>query len=431
VRVEGAEQRSSLSDYRLFSGALSAYHLGRVAAREIPSTLREREIPVAVWMDGDAVAVAPTRPLELDVHTLVTPELGRVLELNVTERIPMLARVWPPPEVSVGMGPSLYCGDIGGVATGAVTLPPAFAPAVVERAADVVGPWAERCVTVSLASEPPPGTLILPPLHEGIAFDPAMLRYQPGVATESPCIGEEIHFGGAICAEVADDRVTFRAFGGSALLSLWVPEPWGEVVTDGGNAVLRGLEPDSTYTLSGRLFDLASGAHAFDVDVATRAARPHLVIDEVLSDPDGVERSSEWVELTNDGGAGVSLLGMTFEDVGGVVALPDVLVAPGERVLLVDDAFAPDAELDIVADPSTRLVRLPALGKGGLSNQGELLRLRDASGAVLSRFPAEKSRRAGQSVARRAPDAPDDDPASFGPHLEPGASPGMPNAVEP
>jgi hypothetical protein len=431
LRIDGTEQRSALSDFRLFSGALSAYHLGRVAARQIPSTLGSREVPIAVWMDGDAVAIAPTRSLELDVHTLVTPELGRVLELNVAKSVPLLERTWPPPEFSVGVGPSIYCGDISGVATGSVALPPAGVPAMVEAAEDAVGSWAERCVVVSLAAKPPPGTLLLPPMQDGIAFDPAPLRYEPAAAQPAPCTAQEIAVGGPVCAEIADDRVEFRAFGGPALLSLTAPEPWAAVVASGGSVVLRGLEPATAYRLSGRVFDLGSGAHVFAADVTTLAPRPHLVIDEVLADPGGVERTSEWVELTNDGGASVSLLGMTFEDVGGSVALPDVLVGPGQRVLLVDDAFAPDGELDIVPDASTPLLRLATLGKGGLSNQGELLRLRDASGAVVSRFPAGKSARAGQSLARRTPDAPDDDPASFGPHLEPGASPGMPNAVEP
>lgn len=431
LRVEGVEQRSALADFRLFSGALSAYHLGRVVAREIPSTLREREVPIAVWMEDEAIAVAPTRPLDLDVHTLVSPELGRVVELNVTESVPVLERSWPPSSVSAGVGPSVYCGDVGGVAIGSVSLPPVLVPAVVELGAAVLGSWAERCVVVSLAAEPAPGTLLLPPIHEGTAFEPAALRYEPGVPPESACSAHEVALGGPICAEIADDRIAFRAFGGPALLSLSAPEPWGEVVASGGSVVLRGLAPESRYTLSGSVFDLGSGAQAFDVDVTTLAPRPHLVIDEVLSDPGGVERTGEWVELTNDGAAGVSLAGMTFEDVGGAVSLPEVLVAPGERVLLVDDAFAPDAELDIVPDAFTRLVRVATLGKAGLSNQGELLRLKDASGTVISRFPAEKSRRAGQSLARRVPDAPDDDPASFGPHLEPGASPGLPNAVEP
>lgn len=431
LRVGGSGDRSALSDFRLFSGPLTAYHLGRIAARELPSTLEERELPVAVWSDGDDIVVSPTRPLELDVHTLATPELGRILEFTVTERVPMLERLWPPPGVSAGVGPSVYCGDVGSVNEGQVFLPPAGVPAALEIGGDALGSLSGRCVQLSLAVEPPAGTLLLPPLLEGIAFDPAVLVHAPSAPLDAPCVEPEVHFGGPVCAEVADDRIVLRAFGGSALLSLATPEPWAAVLVPGRSAVLRGLEPNSVHRVSGWMFDLGAGARSFEREVATLPARPHLVIDEVLSDPAGVERASEWIELTNDGGTSASLVGLVLEDVGGAVELPDVLVAPGERVLLVGDDFAPDPELDQVPDLATPLVRVGSLGKGGLSNQGELLRLRDASGVVVSRFPAKKSSRAGQSLARRSPDAPDDDPSSFGPHSAPGASPGAPNTVEP
>ena len=431
LRLEGSEGRSALADFRLFSGALSAYHVGRVAAREIPSTLEAREIPVAVWSEADDIVVSPTRPLELDIHTLATPELGRVLEFTVTERVPVLERLWPPRDASEGVGPSVYCGEIEGVEAGPVSVPPLGVPAQLESGAEALGPLVDRCVMLSLAAKPPTGTLLLPPLTDGVAFDPAPLLYLPAAALESPCVAPEVHLGGPVCAEIVDDRVTLRAFGGPSLLSLSAPEPWAAVVAPGRSAVLRGLTPSSRQVFSGWTLDLGAGMRSFEVEFTMLAPRQHLVIDEVLSDPAGVERTSEWIELTNDGSASTSLLGIVFEDVGGAVALPDVLVAPGERVLLVGDDFEPDPELDLVPSPVTRLVRVGTLGKGGLSNQGELLRLRDASGAVLSRFPAEKSPRAGRSLARRSPDAPDDAPSSFAAHSDPGASPGAPNAVEP
>jgi hypothetical protein len=71
------------------------------------------------------------------------------------------------------------------------------------------------------------------------------------------------------------------------------------------------------------------------------------------------------------------------------------------------------------------------LGAGGLANGGELLRLVDHGGRVLSRFPAIPAPGPGQSVARVAPDAPDDEPGSFAAHAEQGASPGWRNVVTP
>lgn len=431
VRIEGAEGRSALGDFRLFSGTLSAYHLGRIAARELPSTLREREVPAAVWSERDVIVVSPTQALELGVHSLATPELGLVLEFTVTRRTTVIERWWPPREYADGVAPLVYCGDISTVSLGPIVLPPAGVPARVESGVDATGQLAERCVRVLPAVEPLPGTLLLPPLSSGdIALDPAVLRHAPSESPAEDCTGAEVSIG-PVCAEIGDDRVVFRAFAVPALIALSAPQVWAAVVVPGGSAVLRGLEPSTSYALSGTLFELGSGEAPFAVEFSTLAARAHIVIDEVLSDPAGVERTSEWVELTNDGVHPASLSGMTFEDVGGLIALPDVVVAPGERVLLVEDDFAPDPELDLLPEVSTRLVPVSALGKGGLSNQGELLRLRDAKGTVISRFPAEKSGQAGRSVARCTPDAPDDAPSSFGPHAAPGASPGKPNAVEP
>jgi len=54
--------------------------------------------------------------------------------------------------------------------------------------------------------------------------------------------------------------------------------------------------------------------------------------------------------------------------------------------------------------------------------------LHDRHGAELSRFPAV-SATAGISIARRHPHSLDDDPAAFGPHVAPGASPGAPNEL--
>ena len=79
-------------------------------------------------------------------------------------------------------------------------------------------------------------------------------------------------------------------------------------------------------------------------------------------------------------------------------------------------------------DPSSLLV-LPSLAKSGLSNSGELLRLFDPAGSLVSRFPALKASAAGVSIARRAPESADDDPSAFGSHAPPGASPGAPNAL--
>jgi hypothetical protein len=152
-------------------------------------------------------------------------------------------------------------------------------------------------------------------------------------------------------------------------------------------------------------------------------------VSEVLANPNGAEPGGEWLELVNDGTASADLGGYRLQDGSGEVSLPARQVAPGEYVVLVSENYVADPALDVApADPSVLTV-LPVLAKNGLSNSGELIRLLAADGTPVSRFPALKAATAGVSLARRAPDSADDDPAAFGPHAAPGASPGAPNLL--
>ena len=76
------------------------------------------------------------------------------------------------------------------------------------------------------------------------------------------------------------------------------------------------------------------------------------------------------------------------------------------------------------------LLRVPRLGKQGLSNAGELLRLRSPDGAVVSRFPAMAHGDGGTSGARRFPWSPSEDGSAFDAHAAPGASPGAQNELD-
>jgi len=108
--------------------------------------------------------------------------------------------------------------------------------------------------------------------------------------------------------------------------------------------------------------------------------------------------------------------------------LPSARVGPGEYALLVRGDYVASA-VDVPAAPGTLLIRVPALGKGGLSNTGEALALLDPANGVLSRFPARPSEHPGVSLARRTPSAADEVTDSFGEHASPGASPGQPNTL--
>src|SRR5262249_22468702 len=127
--------------------------------------------------------------------------------------------------------------------------------------------------------------------------------------------------------------------------------------------------------------------------------RSHVVVNEVMANPAGPEPAEEWVELYNDGGDTENLAGYTLDDGTAATSLPEAELAPGAFALVVAQAYVADDGVDPAPSPSARIVRVRMLGQNGLSNDGERLVLRDASGAPLSVFPRVKTKN-GVSVAR-------------------------------
>jgi hypothetical protein len=430
LRVGGVLGRAELADFRLFQGELGDYHLGRVRARDLPKTLLEREVPVVVWPEQPELVVAPAAVLEPGRHSLAAPELGLIVAFDVvpTGR-PRFERLWPPRETAQYGGLSLFAGDARAVPDQTLWLAPAGVAARVAPGLDDQGNFAERVLRLAPAAGAPDGALLLPPLLAGDAWlEPLPFELRAPPAAVPLCEPHEIALGPA-CAFVDDDRVVLRAPEAPVLLAVDTPQRLLAVVTPGASLSVRGLEPGRQARLAGTGFDLSGASHPFAVAIEAARARPHLVINEVLADPAGEEARSEWVELVNDGAQAVELGGYSLVDAGGAFALPPARLEPGELALLVGPDFAPDPELDIGFPEAARVFALPALGKAGLSNGGELLRLVAADGSVVSRWPAQAAPAPGQSLARRAPDAADSEAQSFGPHAPPGASPGAPNAL--
>src|SRR6185369_1936337 len=86
------------------------------------------------------------------------------------------------------------------------------------------------------------------------------------------------------------------------------------------------------------------------------------------------------VELRNLGGDAVLLGGLRLEDAKGVDVLPAVELPPGAYALVVPSGFDPSGGAggkDVAPRAGTTLVRVDArLGSDGLSNGGEVVRLR-------------------------------------------------------
>lgn len=428
---------SSLASTRgaaIYRGALTDYYLARIRAGEQPGTLAERRVPCRTWSDGAALIVAPTLPLEAgETYTLVVRSGARaLLTVRGDDARPLLARVWPPAG-ALGAGPvAVYCGEAVSLGASVRTelLPDGIAAVVEPGAAPSVA--LGRCVRVRAVEPVPVGGWLMPPaVVEGHLMDPAPLDVvhegQPGRRT---CTGVLVPVGPG-CADVDDDRftlhspnvATFWAIGGAGV-------DWFEALAPSARAVIRGLVPGESALL--RISAITEGGHVWEdsVTLEADAPMPHVIINEVLSDPIGPEPAQEWVELYNDGSEEADMDGWSFEDAGGSAALDGISLAPGAFLLLVRDNFDAKSPADVPPEGRVLVVRLAALGKNGLGNDGEPLTLRDEAGRVVSRFPASPKPKTGISIARREPWRVDEDPEAFAYHAAPGASPGSPNQVE-
>jgi hypothetical protein len=430
LRLAGARGRASVADFHLFEGTLSSYYVRRLAARDEPDTLREREVDVLSWNDGRDVVVAPTSALTSGVYSLATPALGLIAEVTVDPAlVPWLERRWPPADAALGSGFSVFCGDgASGAEPGPVVLAPAGVGAELSLGVGDDALFADECVSLAPSATTSRAPELPPALAGAVALEPLpLVPNDDGVASPA-CDGDERAFGPA-CGTIDDDRIVLRARDDASLWVVEEPEALLGVAASGASLVVHGFEPGAPVRLRATAFDLSGERTSVDEVVVGAAAHAHVVLNEVLANPSGPESAGEWVELVNDGAAAVELAGFEFRDSGAAVSLPDAVIEPGQFVLLAADGFAPDPELDVPLVIGTRVITLPKLGQSGLANGGELLRLFDASGRLLSRFPAIAAPDAGVSVARRTPDAPDDDASAFGAHAPPGASPGAANEL--
>jgi hypothetical protein len=430
LRLPGARGGSNLSDFKFFEGSLSSYYVHKLEAGEVSDALSQREIEVLVWADGADIVIAPTRALSGGVFSLATPALGLVAEVTVDpDLVPWLTRLWPPADALTGSGFAVFCGqaaDLG--VSGPVVLDPAGVAAELRAGIGEDSLFADTCLSL-LPSAPSSKAPELPPtLAGGVALEPLPIVATDAAIVTPACTSEEQLLGPA-CVTIDDDRVVVRAHDESSLWVVEQPESLLGLVAPGTSLVIHGFAPDTPITLRASAFDRNGERTLLTESISGAQAHAHLVINEVLANPRGPESVGEWIELVNDGTADAELGGLELRDSGASVVLPEATLGPGEFVLLAADGFAPDPEEDVPPAPGTRVITLPKLGQAGLANAGELLRLSDASGRVLSRFPALASPDPGVSIARRAPDSPDDDTSAFGAHARPGASPGAPNQL--
>ncbi len=428
VHVHVASQTLSAGSATLFQGSLSDYYLSKVKQGELPDTLAARQIPVLSWRTAAELVVAPLLPLVAGPYSLVA-RTGLLSEFQVAAELPLLRRVWPPAGPGGSVRYAVYCGDGAALpSTGSLTLEPGALDVTVSPGADEAASFAERCLHFNADAELDATQIVVPaPTLGAWALDPsAFSAISAEPALPAGCSASEVALGLG-CVATTDDRLLVRT--PSAPL-LWVVHTATgallQVTRDGAAFAVRGLSPNSHEHVWGSVHDEAGNSLVIDSFFDTEAARARPVLNEVLANPLGPEPQAEWIEIVNDGSLALELSSYALQDGGGSTPLPGARLAAGEYALLVRNDFAPNAS-DEPPAPSARLIRMPVLGKSGLSNSGERLALLDSAGRECSVIPALPTK-AGQSMARRHPWSLDDDPDafSFGP-----PTPGVANDLAP
>ena len=151
------------------------------------------------------------------------------------------------------------------------------------------------------------------------------------------------------------------------------------------DALQPGMRTPATITMT----SLSGMALHTEILVTTHAALAPIVIREVCANPSGDEPAQEWVELQNVGDEEASLEGLHIADrmdAEGTDIGSDRMLLPREHVLLVGDAFDPDAAGVL---PGATLIRVGrTIVSSGITNRGEALYLRDAMQRRLAFVPA-------------------------------------------
>lgn len=417
----------------LLEDALGSYHEGRIRDADVPSTLIERLVPVTAFdAEAGTAVVVPARRLRAGgTYTLAALGRGALATFVVEEResAPFAGRLFPR-AAEPGGTRWVFCGaSLDGPRE--VFLEPDGVRAVARPGA-AGGPAPESaCFHLNLSGARAEGVLVPPPRIGPVALDPAPVTMAArSAATEiSPAIckpGEAPLEPG--CVAIQDDRVVVRSAEVPLVWALAVGETSTVVATDaGGRFVVGGLEPGASVRVLGVAADASGRELRVERELTTAPLASHVVVNEVLANPNGPEPAQEWVELFNDGRRAEAIGGCTLGDDDGESVLPPFVLEPGAFALVVQEGFDVGGHRDVPVREGTIVVRVPRLGQSGLSNSGERVTLRAPDGRVVSSFPPVAPPGSGVSVARRSPSALDDDVGGFAASAGPGASPGAPN----
>jgi hypothetical protein len=399
----------------LVVGEVGPRHIQQIAEGDPSDALSERIVPATVMPIDDDLLIVPHVALEPGERydaVVGATEATFPIVVDPEGEVPF-ERLWPPAELPVAGASLFYCGSRD------VAFEPEETSLLLDGPRGVWSPGTPRgaglhCLRFDPEASSMSGFWFAPPVVAGYALAPGPVTIgEMSALVALSCDDHEVAFGPG-CAAVEDDRFTLRA---PDAPTLWVISgaglDLGFATEAGASRVVKGLAPSSDVALTVEVLYASGVWSSADVVLSTAAPRPHFVLNEVYANPIGVEPDQEWIEIVNDGSVGGDLEGFIVEDIGGPTVLPSAFIGPGAMALVVNETFSVDGEYDTAPAAGAVVVRVEKLGKNGLSNSGEPLKLSSPDGAVISRFPPVPKPKPGASVARVTPEAPDGVESSF------------------
>lgn len=447
---------ADVAELWLLEGEVAGSTEEKLLRGEVPESVLERRVPLAVWTAGAEVHLAPTVVLEpATTYTLFVMGRGSPGTVRTSSDACEIWHRWSGTAPESGKG-AVYCvapppwllsetvpaaGEVSEPESVELTLEPGGGVAELSnglfRASD-------GCIELDYGSsdEHVAHGFVLPPQSlDGRWFEPAPL-WAEGLGGAP---GEEV-----VASSDQEGPDADRPEGAVRIVSS------GEILEV---ELLPGLHVLEVASKSGvgkrlrlvrlveqpeveRLGPLGAGAHELEyMSIRPDGARDHgtsefevtpgtaePVVTEVLANPNGPEPASEWVEIYNPSAEPRSLAGYRLRDAGGTTDLPAVLLPAGGFGLVVTASYVANPDVDVVPDGRAVPIVVESIGKQGLANSGEEILLENPAGKLVSRVPALAGKE-GVSVVRTHPLAPDV-ATSFRAHGAPGASPGSSAAPE-
>ena len=417
----------------LVMGGADPAEVSAIAHYHTTAALRARFAPLVAW--GEPVEaptrffVQPTTPLPAGRATLVLLIDRKdpfVADLDVAAGALVAKRVWPLDggEANALTG-WIYCtNDDAALDAALATAPDTIAIAPAAGTARVVRRLEAPCVELVPEIALNSGIAVPPPNLGALSLWPASILVDDvaGEPHEAHCNADEVSLGW-LCARVDDDRVVL--VGGDTTPLLVMGRIGAQTIAVGvaphARVTVRGLPPSTTLELA-LVVRAMSGESRSTGYLHTIAPHRHLVLNEVLSHPPSGSPLQRFVEVVNDGDRPASLGELRLADGDRFLALPPLLLSPGEFALITPTGYVDGLGGD--ASPNKSVVRVLV---DALKLTTDLSLLDDVD-RVLSRFPGSTSTRT-VSRGRRTPDQPDDAPEAFGFDANDKATPGSPNAV--